>query len=487
MERYRDRLIFGGCVAHHSNDAWPARLRHLTRIGLAKRGTTKTPASATGAWMGALNIKLTNRCEDMPHADMDETYRLVLTSSGPSTLTARSAWGVIRGLESFSQLVQRYNATHFSVNETVVEDAPRFPHRGLLIDTGRHFLPVVTIIEMLDAMAYNKMNVLHWHIVDDQSFSFVSRAFPNISERGAFNPKTHVYRASDVARVVREAADRGIRVVPEFDSPGHTKSWGKAFPGLVAKCEEKVGHSVRKAGLLNPSKTATFTFLARLLAEVARIFPDEYIHLGGDLPKLVCGKLDMKPGKTMKTMNISRNYDALLRLYFDRLLKIAGKLRKSPVVWQEVFTSKVRLPQDAIVQLWRPDRKHTALLRTITARGHRVVASACWDLQAFYYVGNWEKLYLCDPEDFPGTDHQKALVIGGEVCVWGQQVDRTNIMSQTWPAASLAAERLWSLKEHTDVDTARIRLDKHRCRMLKRGLEVRPLTGPGYCECDFVA
>ncbi|KAH9372622.1 hypothetical protein HPB48_013073 [Haemaphysalis longicornis] len=251
MERYRDRLIFGGCVAHHSNDAWPARLRHLTRIGLAKRGTTKTPASATGAWMGALNIKLTNRCEDMPHADMDETYRLVLTSSGPSTLTARSAWGVIRGLESFSQLVQRYNC-HSRV------------------------------------------------------FRWSAQLFP----QGAFNPKTHVYRASDVARVVREAADRGIRVVPEFDSPGHTKSWGKAFPGLVAKCEEKVGHSVRKAGLLNPSKTATFTFLARLLAEVARIFPDEYIHLG-----------------------------------------------------------------------------ETCL---------------SWSADAFHYVGSWEKLYLCDPEDFPG-------------------------------------------------------------------------------------
>nr|XP_050036110.1 beta-hexosaminidase subunit beta-like [Dermacentor andersoni] len=376
MRRYRERWLFGDCAPRHSSEADVARARAQAKLRW-DRSRHGDDASLWGTLMQALIVNLRGPCEDSPHENMDESYHLVLSCSQPSVLTSRSAWGLMRGLESFSQLVRRYNATHFWVNESEVVDAPRFSHRGLLLNTGSHFLPVATIVEALDAMASNKMNVLHWRIVDEYSFPFVSQAFPDLSLKGAYNPETLVYQPSDVDRVINEARDRGIRIVPELGNPGRTKSWGRAFPHLLAKCEEE--ESSGSVGSLNPTQNATFEFLDRLLAEVARLFPDDYLHLGGD------------------------------ELGLD-----------------------------------------------------------CW--------------YACE-----GTAKQKALVVGGEVGVWDDSVDRTNLIASTWPAASLAAERLWSPKDLTDLNTAMTRLQEHRCRMLRRGLEVQPLTGPGFCECDHVA
>ncbi|XP_075543978.1 beta-hexosaminidase subunit beta-like [Dermacentor variabilis] len=297
MRRYRERWLFGDCAPRHSSEADVASARAKAKLRW-DRGRHGEDASLWGTLMEALIVNLRGPCEDSPHENMDESYHLVLSPSRPSVLTSRSAWGLIRGLESFSQLVRRYNATHFWANESEVVDAPRFSHRGLLLNTGSHFLPVATIVEALDAMALNKMNVLHWRIVDEYSFPFVSQAFPDLSLKGAYNPETLVYQPSDVERVINEARDRGIRIVPELDNPGkycldaylnaqrRTKSWGRAFPHLLARCEEE--ESSGSVGSLNPTQNATFEFLNRLLAEVARLFPDDYLHLGGDELGLDC-------------------------------------------------------------------------------------------------------------------------------------------------------------------------------------------------------
>jgi hexosaminidase len=151
-------------------------------------------------------------------------------------MTANTVYGAIRGLETFSQLVYHTEDGQYTISGVVdIKDTPRFSYRGIMIDTSRHFLNVHTILKHLDAMSYNKLNVLHWHFVDDQSFPYVSISFPELSAKGAYNSR-HVFDQQDVQTVIKYAKERGIRVIPEFDTPGHTKSWGKGQPNLLTPC-----------------------------------------------------------------------------------------------------------------------------------------------------------------------------------------------------------------------------------------------------------
>ena len=151
---------------------------------------------------------------------MNETYHLVVDDKGHAEISSVSVWGILRGLETFSQLLENVGKDQFQVQVVKIDDTPRFSHRGMMIDSSRHFLPMHSILETLDAMELNKFNVLHWHIVDDQSFPFVSETFPELSAKGAFNAETHIYTKKDVDTVLEYARLRGIRVLAEFDTPG---------------------------------------------------------------------------------------------------------------------------------------------------------------------------------------------------------------------------------------------------------------------------
>lgn len=171
----------------------------------------------------------------------------------------------------------------FIVTTATVTDAPRFPWRGALVDTSRHFQPLPALYAFVDALAYSKMNVLHWHITDDQAFPFVSAAFPALSGEGAYAaPATsHTYSPADVAAVIAFAKDRGVRVVPEFDTPGHSQSWGLGQPGLLTACYNATGPD-GTYGPIDPTVNSTWAFLEALFAEVAGVFPDAFFHVGGD-------------------------------------------------------------------------------------------------------------------------------------------------------------------------------------------------------------
>ncbi|KAK6036208.1 glycosyl hydrolase family 20, catalytic domain protein [Cooperia oncophora] len=180
--------------------------------------------SDTAATLTTLVIAVTEGCtSSFPQMDMDERI---------ATLTAVQVWGALRGLETFSQLIYQPTKNKYRVRTVSIADSPRFPHRGVMIDSSRHFLPVGIILENLDLMAQNKMNVLHWHLVDSESFPYTSLKFPNMSLLGAYTP-AHIYSVDDIRKVMDYARLRGIRVVPEFDTPGHAGAWGKAFPNLL--------------------------------------------------------------------------------------------------------------------------------------------------------------------------------------------------------------------------------------------------------------
>merc|ERR1739838_183994 len=428
-----------------------------------------------------LNVELgTSKCENLPTEDMNEAYTLDV--GAVPLLYAESVWGVLRGLETFSQLLWETETNEVMINETHIVDAPRFSFRGIMIDTSRHYLPVRVIHKVMEGMEYNKMNVLHWHIVDDQSFPFVSKTFPNLHKKGAYDPSTHIYTGEDVSSVIEFGRLRGIRIIPEYDTPGHTQSWGKGQAGLLTACYGKDGEPNGQFGPINPVNEANYKFVGKLWKEIRSLFPDKYIHLGGDEVNFDCWKSNPEISKFMQAANITGNYPKLEQYYIQKVINISNEAGFSYIVWQEVIDNGVEAKKDTVVEIWTGNVK--AELSKMTLKGYKVLVSQPWYLNIIHYGQDWQNYYRFEPLDFEGSEAQKKLVMGGEACIWGEYVDATNILSRLWPRASAVAERLWSSEDVNDVTEALPRLNKQRCMMIKRGLPAESLY-IGYCKEEW--
>ncbi|XP_040197371.1 beta-hexosaminidase subunit beta isoform X2 [Rana temporaria] len=385
-----------------------------------------------------------NECHKYPNVRSDESYKLSVNEDG-AVLQASQVWGAVRGLETFSQLVYKDS-------------------------TGA------------EAMAFNKMNVFHWHIVDDQSFPYQSEAFPELSNKGAYQASTHIYNFIDIRIVIEFARLRGIRVIPEFDTPGHTYSWGKGQKDLLTPCY-KDGEPSGGFGPVNPIVNGTYTFIYKLFEEVGKLFPDKYIHLGGDEVDFSCWKSNPDITKFMAEHGFGTDYCKLESYYVQQILGIMSKLGKGYMVWQEIFDNHDQIDPDTIVEVWKGN-KYSEELYKVTAAGFSAILSAPWYLDYISVGQDWRNYYQVEPLNFNGTEQQKKLVIGGEACLWGEFVDATNLTPRLWPRASAVAERLWSSVKVTSVQDAYNRLVVHRCRMVGRGISAEPLY-VGFCENEM--
>ncbi|XP_015195669.1 beta-hexosaminidase subunit beta isoform X2 [Lepisosteus oculatus] len=420
-------------------------------------------------------------CDSYPSVKSDESYELSIDQP-TAVLKAPKVWGALRGLETFSQLVyaDKYGTNY--INKTDIQDFPRFAHRGILLDSSRHYLPLKVILANLDAMAMNKYNVFHWHIVDDHSFPYQSTAFPNLSTEGSYHPYTHVYTPTDVKMVIEYARMRGIRVVAEFDTPGHTQSWGLGQKGLLTPCY--AGDTPTGTfGPVNPILNSTYEFMTQFFKEVSSVFPDMYIHLGGDEVDFSCWKSNPDIQKFMDTQGFGKDYSKLESYYIQKILEIVAGTKKGYMVWQEVFDNGVKIKPDTVVEVWMGNKLEEEL-KKVTGAGFTTILSAPWYLDYISYGQDWQRYYKVEPLDFEGTEAQKKLVVGGEACLWGEYVDATNLTPRLWPRASAVAERLWSDKDVKDIGDAYSRLTQHRCRMVQRGIPAEPLY-VGHCEHEY--
>ncbi|OCT98647.1 hypothetical protein XELAEV_18010883mg [Xenopus laevis] len=388
-----------------------------------------------------------HECHHYPSVKSDESYELSV-GENVAILKAKQVWGALRGLETFSQLIYEDSYGAFMINKTHIEDSPRFAHRGVLLDTSRHYLPLKTI-------------------------------FLNL---GSYHPYTHVYTPIDVRLVIEYARMRGIRVVPEFDSPGHTDSWGKGQQNLLTPCFNK-GQLSGTYGPVNPIINDTYSFMYKFFQEVSKVFPDQYIHLGGDEVDFSCWKSNPDVAKFMTDRGFGTDYCKLESYYIQQILGIVSSLKKGYMVWQEVFDNNVKINPDTIVEVWKEENCYEALYK-VTAAGFPAIMAAPWYLDYISVGQDWQKYYKVEPLNFNGTAQQKQLVIGGEACLWGEFVDATNLTPRLWPRASAVAERLWSSQSVTSVGDAYNRLVKHRCRMLRRGIAAEPLY-VGYCDHEL--
>jgi hexosaminidase len=407
----------------------------------------------------------TASAQPVPQFGEDESYTLDIDRHRIS-LSAKTDLGALHGMETLLQLVQPSGAT-FIFPAVHIEDTPRFPWRGLMIDSGRHFLPVADVLRTLDGMAAVKLNVLHWHLTEDQGFRIESHAYPKLTELGS---NGQFYTQDQVRDVISYASARGIRVVPEFDMPGHIQSWLVGYPELGSapgpfSIADKYG--VMDAAF-DPTRESTYTFIDTFLGEMAQLFPDAYMHIGGDESN---GK-EWRANPQIKAFMEAHGFKTTVELqsYFStRIQKILAAHNKQMVGWDEILSPT--LPTDAIIQNWHG----IEFLMDAARQGHRGFLSHPYYLDQMFSA---EDMYLADPLPAGNdlTPDQARLVLGGEACMWGEQVIPATIDSRIWPIASVVAERLWSPAADRDVNDMYRRLAIESLRLEVEGL--MHMSGP---------
>ncbi|KAK4475797.1 hypothetical protein MN116_001053 [Schistosoma mekongi] len=424
-------------------------------------------------------LHVVNSDSKLPHANMDESYILGVSENG-IFIVANETWGALRALETLSQLMWTTRGpSHVFINKTYIEDFPRFKHRGLMLDTSRHFLSKSVILLNLEAMSYNKLNVLHWHIVDDQSFPYQSSVYPELSAMGAYREDL-VYTPSDIKEILEFARFRGIRVIPEFDIPGHTRSISLSHPEIMSQCQH-YSKGYGYYGPLNPATNKTYTFLENLLGEVFKLFLDDYIHLGGDEVETECWGRD--PEIQHSVENPGHFSSEFWINYFWRrvqnLVTYMGQsnpqLKRDLILWQDALRHVTELKKSLLVQVWYSQPQ------SYLSQGYNIIYSSCWYLDSLHDMRDWTKFYQCDPADNAPLNTEKQI-IGGEACLWSEYQSDYTVLTRIWPATSAVAERLWSSKEVTDLKYAGPRIEEQRCRLINRGIPAGVLLGPGYCE-----
>jgi hexosaminidase len=397
--------------------------------------------------------------------DEDESYSVTVTPT-LVTIQAATVVGAFHGMETLLQLVQlKDNAA--TIPAVSIQDTPRFQWRGLMIDVSRHFEPVNQIERTLDGMAMVKLNVFHWHLSDDQGFRAESKIYPKLTSLGS---NGEFYTQDEMREVVAYARARGIRVVPEFDIPGHSLSWMVGYPKLGSSKGPFQLPDV--AGVhdeaLDPTRESTYVFLNRLIGEMAKIFPDAYFHIGGDEVNGTVWTSNPRIARFMKRKGFEKPSE--LQTYFSqRVVRIVEKHRKKPVGWDEVLVPG--LPKNVMVQSWRGVDSLAAGAR----QGYTGILSAPYYLDG---MKTNEAHYLADPipADTTLTPEQQKLILGGEVCMWAEQLNERTIDSRIWPRTAVMAERFWSPQTDRDVVSMYRRLPTVSIELEQAGL--KHMTGP---------
>jgi hexosaminidase len=436
-----------------------ARLEMRTGLSLAK-----DPGAA--GQDATLTVDVANTLSSaVPMLGDDESYTLDVDGEHV-VLHAQTGIGALRGMETLLQLVQPAG-NGFIFPAVHIADAPRFAWRGLMLDSGRHFLPIAVIYRTLDGMAAVKLNVLHWHLSEDQGFRIESKIYPKLQGLGSDG----LYYTQDQARaVVAYAAARGIRVVPEFDMPGHSTSWMVGYPELGSAPGP---YAVQRVfgihdAALNPISEKTYRFLDAFLGEMGTLFPDAYMHVGGDESngKQWLANPEIKAFMDAHGMKTTQE----LQAYFNtRVQKILARHHKQMVGWDEVLNPAIS--PDVVIQVWHRNE----FLVNAAKQGHRGFYSQPYYLDHMYTAA---QIFQTDPIPSGAdlTADQLKLILGGEACMWGEHISPLTIDSRIWPRAAVMAERLWSPAEDRDTEDMYRRLAVESVRLDAGGLT--HISGP---------
>src|SRR6266571_2384407 len=432
-------------------------LRQLARQTALPLSLKPVKAKAT------LVVQTDHASKEIQEVGEDESYVLEVGANG-ARLRASTPLGTMHGLQTLLQLVD-VSPGGFAAPVVAIQDRPRFQWRGLMIDSARHFLPLDVIRRNIDGMEAVKMNVFHWHLSENQGFRVESKKFPKLHE---FGSDALYYTQDEIRDLIAYARDRGIRVVPEFDMPGHSTAWFVGHPELASG---KGPYEIeRKWGIfdaaMDPTSEKVYKFLDDFIGEMARIFPDHFFHIGGDEVNGQEWDANPKIQAFMKAQGIKNN-EALQAYFSGRVQKLVTKHGKAVVGWDEVLVPGV--PKDIVIQSWRGQ----ASLAKAAKQGYRGILS-----NGYYLDLGWSaaRHYAVDPMSGDAASlspQEKQRILGGESCMWAEYVNPENVDSRIWPRNAAIAERFWSPQEVRDPASMYTRLDFVSARLEWLGLAHR--------------
>lgn len=436
----------------------------------------------------------------------DESYTLDVTESGVH-MAAKCPVGIVRAVATLYQLVQFPKDSNEMTVEAApihVEDSPRFKHRGVMVDTSRHYIKKTILARIIDGMMLSKLNVFHWHIIDDDSYPMQSKQYPGLSEAGAFSPQL-TYTAEDIKEIVEYAEARGVRVMPELENPGHTRSLGlyKPLNNLVT-CFNKVWpyevpdvYQIRggpSTGALDPSMDESYEYMRKILTDLTSYFTDELVHLGGDEVMEACWDERPEIRKFMKKNGLTDFYD-LMSYYIKRVKGVLAGVnsKKTPVYWANEEQFKIRHEAGEVLQFWG-ESKNIKKLTTFYPRNKFILSP--WDFLyldcgfenpfgGYAWCGDyktWASIYSFEPTNY-GLSEDKIL--GSEACAWSELNNNDNLENKLWPRIVSLGETLWEPKRTKEANLTSLvtRLNAFTAKLNSVSIRSAAITGQ-YCEIN---
>eukprot|EP01059_Diplonema_ambulator_P015868 TRINITY_DN27084_c0_g1_i1.p1 TRINITY_DN27084_c0_g1~~TRINITY_DN27084_c0_g1_i1.p1 ORF type:complete len:604 (+),score=203.71 TRINITY_DN27084_c0_g1_i1:34-1812(+) len=384
-----------------------------------------------------------------------EGYTLDVTASGVS-IGSSTPKGAAYALSTLSQLIRWDTVESQYITDFVplsISDAPKFPYRGVMIDTSRHFISVDEILNTIDGMYAAKLNIFHWHIIDSPSFPYESVKYPELAREGSWGGNATIYTQADIAKVVARATSRFVEVMFEFDTPAHTMAFGKSHPEVMTDCWEWMATSGYKVDVdsddcqaLNPILPATKTIVTDLITEAAQISNSQYFHVGGDEVKYPCWDSDPTI-KAYVAANYGGNYEMLQADWTANVSVLAAtKMGKKPVLWQP--TTDVSdpvwinaLPADTVYMVWLGPDAAVGYAK----QGKDVVITSPFYVDGMG-TGSWNSVYNTAIIPDGLTDAEAKHIIGAAICAWGEMMTTTKVGMETLTIGAGIAESLW--KDH---------------------------------------
>lgn len=459
----------------------------------------------------------------------NETYEMKVDDLLPAiVIKSETIWGALHAFSTLQQLIifDEQDELYYIEGPVYIWDAPIYQHRGLMIDTGRNFLTMKSILEQIDIMSLSKMNSLHWHLEDSQSWPVAISSYPEMSKDAYSN--NEIYTPDEIRHIVQYSMERGVRIIPEIDIPGHARAGWRQIDNDIITCGDVPWtHNTAvepPAGQLDIAYNFTYTVVKKVYDEISSLFNDAVFHIGADEVNEACYN-HSKYVQEWYGRNSSLTIKDLMQHWLDKSLPIfRNRKGRRLTMWEDIVTgnnSAINIPRDVILQCWSNGADN---IKKLTNLGYDIIVSSASHLYLDCGYGGfvtndpryvdsdhneefnrgsggswcnpyktWQRIYSYD---FGANLNQeeKQHIIGVEAALWSEQVDSIVLSQKIWPRTAALAELTWS--GNKDVETGKLRTNSLTQRLLNfreylvaMGYNASPLV-PKYCirnphACDI--